>query len=102
MYVSVPNMTCREPIEAGLPADATYSAKSISKEKQLELYEMFEPYVHRRDEKDNPDSLPQKHDTLIYLQPTRTQVKIMHLYEKHCEQKRNERRGDKNAHNFWR
>lgn len=44
----VPN---RRPIEAGLPADAKLGVRELSHQKQLELHQICERFVHRVDAK---------------------------------------------------
>ena len=81
-------LICRKPIEAGLAANAPDELKAESRSKQLELNKEFGQYVHRKDATCVRKALPEFHDTLLYIQASKTQSKLMRIYDKDCEKNR--------------
>ena len=72
------------PIEAGLAKDARQPLKEESKSLILKLHEICQPFIHRVSAKRVREELPDFHDTLLYVQPSADQQKIMRAYDQNC------------------
>ena len=84
-----------KPIEAGVAKDARQSLRDESKSKTLHLHEICQQFVHRVDKECIRNDLPDFYDTLLYLQPSVVQQKILRKYDKSC-------RDHPNSRNFFR
>jgi hypothetical protein len=75
----------REPIELGLPSDASNEDKLASMEKQLELKEKLDPFVDRKGKEVLRQQLPPLYDTLLSLHPSRIQLRLISIDRKQRE-----------------
>jgi len=71
-----------DPVERGLPRDATLEEKLEALEKQVELKRKLEPYVHRKGAEVLRDTLPPIYDNLLYLEPSAIQQRLMKCHKK--------------------